>query len=69
MTLIAVTEPDLLVVGGSVGNYLERYLEPLSKELKQFETPLLKIPLIEKAQRPDEAVLYGCYDLIHTHYA
>ena len=69
MALIAITEPDLIVVGGSVGNYLERYLDPLTKELKQFETPLLKIPPIEQAQRPDEAVIYGCYDLVHTYYA
>ena len=68
MALIAVTEPDLIIVGGSVGNYLGRYLDPLTKELKQFETPLLKIPSIEQAQRPDDAVLYGCYDLVHTNY-
>lgn len=62
MELIATTEPDIIVVGGSVGVYLDRYLKPLTKELKAMETPLLKIPKIEAAIRPEEAVVYGCYD-------
>ncbi len=60
--LIAITEPDIVVIGGSVGVYLDRYVEPLNKHLKDLETPLLKIPPIEAAKRPEEAVVYGCYD-------
>ena len=60
--LIAVTEPDLVVIGGSVGIYADRLIEPLTKHLKQYETPLLKTPRIEGATRPDDAVIYGCYD-------
>lgn len=62
MELIAIMEPDLIVIGGGVGSYTERYHDLLVKELKQFETPLLTIPPIVKAQRPEEAVVYGCYD-------
>ncbi|MGH7234345.1 MAG: ROK family protein [Candidatus Saccharimonadales bacterium] len=60
--LIAVTEPDLVVVGGSVGGYLDRFIKPLTKYLRGLETPLLKMPKVEEAKRPDEAVVYGCYD-------
>ncbi len=60
--LIAVTEPDLVVVGGSVGGYLDRFIKPLTKYLKGLETPLLKMPKVEAAKRPEEAVVYGCYD-------
>lgn len=60
--LIAVTEPDMVVVGGSVGVYLDRFDEPLTKYLKEVETPLFKIPPVEAAKRPEEAVVYGCYD-------
>jgi glucokinase len=60
--LIAVTEPDLVVVGGSVGEYLDRFIKPLTGYLKNLETPLLKMPRVEAAKRPDEAVVYGCYD-------
>lgn len=60
--LIAITEPQIIVIGGSVGVYLDRYLEPLTNYLKELETPLLKTPPIEAAIRPEEAVVYGCYD-------
>ena len=60
--LIAITEPDLVVIGGSVGIYADRLVEPLTKHLKQYETPLFKTPRIEGALRPDDAVIYGCYD-------
>ncbi len=60
--LIAVTEPDLVVVGGSVGGYLDRFIKPLTEYLKDLETPLLSMPKVEAAKRPDEAVVYGCYD-------
>ncbi len=62
MELIAVAEPDLIVIGGSVGVYLDKFIEPLTHNLKAIETPLFKIPPIEAAIRPDEAVVYGCYD-------
>ncbi len=63
LELIAVTQPDIIIVGGSVGNYFERYEKFLRDELKSCETPMLKIPPIMKAQRPEQAVVYGCYDL------
>lgn len=70
LELIAMMEPDAIVVGGSVGNYFERYQGYLEADLAQFQTPLLHIPPFYKAQRPEEAVVYGCYDLakaeLHT---
>jgi predicted NBD/HSP70 family sugar kinase len=66
--LIAVIQPQVIVVGGSVGNYLERFKKPLSDILKVYEMPLVPIPPILKAQRPDDAVVYGCYDLAKSLY-
>lgn len=60
--LIAVTEPELVVIGGSVGVYFDRFSEPLTKYLKELETPLLQLPPVEAAKRPEDAVIYGCYD-------
>lgn len=60
--LVAVTEPELIVIGGSVGVYLDRFAQPLATNMQQLETPLLKIPPLERASRPEEAVIYGCYD-------
>src|SRR4029077_13682232 len=43
LELIAVMQPDVIVVGGSVGNYFERFKKPLEEMLKQYETPLVPI--------------------------
>ena len=62
LELIALTEPDVIVIGGSVGAYFERYKKVLKAELKRYETPLLTMPPLRAAQRPEEAVVYGAYD-------
>ncbi|MDB5175367.1 MAG: hypothetical protein JWM81_225 [Candidatus Saccharibacteria bacterium] len=65
---IVVVQPDLVIVGGSVGTYFDRYEHLLVAELKKFETPLTPIPKIIQAKRPEEAVVYGCYDLASQIY-
>lgn len=67
--LLAVTQPDVIVVGGGMGHYLERFHDQLVAELKKYETPMVPIPPIVKAQRPDECVIYGCYDYARSHHA
>ena len=66
--LLAVTQPDVIVLGGGVGHYLEKYHDFLVAELKKYATPLVPVPPIIKAQRPEEAVVYGCYDLARSVY-
>ncbi len=66
--LMAMTEPDIIVIGGGVGLYLSSYVEPLTKELKRYENSLLKVPQIREAQRPETAVVYGGYDLAKALY-
>lgn len=68
LDLLAVTEPDVVVLGGGVGHYLEKYHDFLVEELQQHTTPMVPIPPIVKAQRPEEAVVYGCYDLAKARY-
>lgn len=60
--LIAITEPQAVVVGGSVGTYFNQYHSFLSQELKKYHVPLMKMPKLLQAQRPEKAVVYGCYD-------
>lgn len=60
--LIAVMEPDVIVIGGGVGTYFDRYGELLKTELERYATPLVDIPPVRQAQRPEEAVVFGCYD-------
>ena len=66
--LIAVVQPEVIVIGGSVGTYFSRFSPLLLSELKKFETPLVPIPALRQAQRPEEAVVFGCYDLAKNLY-
>jgi predicted NBD/HSP70 family sugar kinase len=62
--LLAVIQPEAVVIGGGVGSHLHKFKKQLVKELKKYENPLVPIPPILKAKKPEEAVVYGCYDLI-----
>ena len=66
--LISVIQPEVIVIGGSVGQYFDRFKEPLEETLHRYELPITKVPPIVAAARPDDAVLYGCYDLAKSVY-
>jgi glucokinase len=59
---IAILQPDLIIVGGSIGTHFDHYSQYLMEELKKYEVPIVPVPPIVKAERPEEAVLFGCYD-------
>lgn len=61
MDLIAILQPEVIVIGGGVGQYFERFKPYIKEELTKYNTPLTPIPPIRKAKRPNEAVVYGCY--------
>lgn len=70
--LIGMTEPEIIVIGGSVGLYFDRYGELLGEEIKKYRIPLVKMPKLSEAKRPELAVVYGCYDLakqVYPHHA
>lgn len=62
--LIAVLQPEVIVIGGSVGAHFDRYGDLLAEELGKYSLPLVPLPKIVGAKRPEEAVIYGCYQLI-----
>lgn len=66
--LIAISEPEIIVFGGSVGAYFDRYGKILAAELKKYHVPLIPMPKLRGAQRPEQAVIYGCYDLAKQTY-
>lgn len=66
--LIAFAQPQVIVMGGGVSSYFEHFKEPLLQELEKYETPMVPIPVIRKAQKPEEAVLYGCFELAKSSY-
>ena len=66
--LVAILNPEVIVIGGGVGHYFDKFHKLLVEDLKKYETPLLKIPPMIGAKRPDEAVIYGCYDYARQKY-
>ncbi len=66
--LIAVIQPNVIIIGGGVGTHLDSFDDLLRKELEKYETPMTPIPPIKRAARPEEAVLYGCHELLKDTY-
>lgn len=66
--LIAILQPDVIIIGGGVGTHFKKYEKTLQKALKKYETPLTPIPPVKGAKRPEDAVVYGCYELIRQTY-
>ncbi len=61
--LLAIIQPEVVVIGGGVGTHFKKYQKPLLKHLKTMESPLVPIPPIKGAKHAEEAVVYGCYFL------
>lgn len=68
LDLLALTSPDVVIIGGGVGAHYGKFGKLLVEDLKKFETLMLPIPPILQAQAPEEAVIYGCYELAKQSY-
>lgn len=66
--LIAVLTPDVVVIGGSVGTHFDKYSKHLFEYLERYDNPMIQLPAVQAAQRPEKAVIYGCYDLARQLY-
>lgn len=61
LAAIPILQPDVIIIGGSIGAYFERYGATLSAILAENLPSHIPCPQIVKAQHPEEAVIYGCY--------
>lgn len=59
--LAATLTPDVFIIGGGAGAHLNKFQNRLAEELKIYSNPMITIPPIIPAGRPEEAVIYGCY--------
>jgi predicted NBD/HSP70 family sugar kinase len=67
--LIAILQPEVIVIGGGVGTHFDRFGKLLTDELEKYKLPLNELPKLLPAGRPEEAVIYGCYDYAKQVYA
>ena len=61
LAVIPIIQPDVIIIGGSVGTYFERYGDYLRDILVDHLPPHIPCPKIIQARHPEEAVVYGCY--------
>lgn len=61
LVYIPITQPDVIIFGGSVGTYYERYGAYLEEILRTHLPPHIPCPTLLQAKHPEEAVVYGCY--------
>jgi predicted NBD/HSP70 family sugar kinase len=63
--LLTIWQPDAVIFGGGVGAHFEKFQGQLEQHLQgKFNSQMVSIPPLLKAHRPEEAVIYGCYDYI-----
>src|SRR5680860_904099 len=61
LALIPILQPDIIIVGGSVGVYFDRFGEQLQDILKEKLPSHIPCPPFIEAKYPELAVIYGCY--------
>ncbi|MEO5499097.1 MAG: ROK family protein [Candidatus Saccharimonadales bacterium] len=61
LALIPVLQPDVIIIGGSIGTYFDQYYPTLRKILTEHLPTHIAVPEIRQAAHPEEAVVYGCY--------
>ncbi|MEM6997700.1 MAG: ROK family protein [Patescibacteria group bacterium] len=63
INLLTVLEPGIIIIGGGVGSHFTKFEHTLLQQLDELKPPLVDIPPIVQASRPEEAVILGCYRL------
>lgn len=61
LAMIPVIQPDVIVIGGSIGTYFEHYGQELHRILDTKLPAHILTPQLTQATHPEEAVVYGCY--------
>lgn len=61
LAVIPVLQPDVIIIGGSMGTHFHHYGNDLAGLLKEHLPAHIPSPQILQAQHPELAVIYGCY--------
>lgn len=60
-------QPDVIIFGGGVGQFADRFIPRVSKYMDRVLHPISKRPKLMTAQNPEKVVIYGCYQLAKSH--
>jgi predicted NBD/HSP70 family sugar kinase len=63
LNAIAAYTPDVVVLGGGVGSHYDKFKNSLNQALGSIKPREIALPPILEAKRPEEAVIYGCFEL------
>lgn len=61
LAVIPILQPDIIIIGGSIGTYFDRFSAQLQDILREKLPPHIHCPTFIQAKHPEEAVIYGCY--------
>ena len=61
LAVIPILQPDIIIIGGSIGTYFEHFGKDLHGLLKEHLPAHIPAPKIIQAKHPELAVIYGCY--------
>ena len=61
LALIPILQPDVIIIGGSIGTYFDKFGKQLEGLLKEKLPPHIPCPKFMQAKYPELAVIYGCY--------
>ena len=61
LAAIPLLQPEVIIIGGSIGTYFKEYSDELKSILKEKLPDHISLPKIVSAKHPEEAVIYGCY--------
>jgi predicted NBD/HSP70 family sugar kinase len=61
LAMIPIIQPDVIIIGGSIGAYFDRYGAQLEAILREKLPPHIPCPRVLPAKHPERAVIYGCY--------
>lgn len=61
LAAIPLLQPEIIIIGGSIGTYFKEYSQQLKSILKEQLPGHIRVPKIVSAKHPEEAVIYGCY--------
>lgn len=64
-SLMAIIQPDVIVIGGSMGEHFHKYSEPLVESIKAVKSDLVSMPEIVAAHEPNKAVINGGFEAIN----